>query len=126
MVLDGVVGAPGQHLGHLGPLAAVRSVRQEQDPLLVQHPLHLQDVRVQVVVPALAALLAQAPLHEFSDEGPALRAVLLDEPAHQVVLLLAPGLLPQELGFVIVGLEVGIVVVLLGQLLLVDFLHHSN
>ena len=126
MVFDGVIGSPGQHLGHFGPLVAVGGVGEEQDPLLVRHPFYLEDAGVEVVVPALAALLAQAPLHEFSDEGPALRAVLLDEPAHQVVLLLAPRLLPQELGFVIVGLEVGIVVVVLGQLLLVDFLHHSN
>jgi hypothetical protein len=68
VVLDGVVSASGQHLGHLCPLAAVGRVRQEQDPLLVQHPLHLQDVRVQVVVPPLPALLPQPPLHELSDK----------------------------------------------------------
>ena len=125
MVLDGVVGAPGQHLGHLGPLAAVRSVRQEQDPLLVQHPLHLQDVRVQVVVPALAALLPQPPLHELRDEGPPLRTVLLHQLADQVVLLLRPGFLAQKFGPVVVGLGNGVVIILLWHFLLVGLLDHS-
>lgn len=101
-------------------------MRQEQNPLLVGHPFYLEDAGVEVVVPALAALLAQPPLHEFSDEGPALGTVLLDQSPHQIVLLLAPRLLPQKLGFIIVRLEVGIVVVVLGQLLFVDFLDHSN
>lgn len=125
MVLDGVVGAPGQHLGHLGPLAAVRSVRQEQDPLLVQHPLHLQDVRVQVVVPTLAALLPQPPLHELRDEGPPLRTVLLHQLADQVVLLLRPGFLAQKFGPVVVGLGNGVVIILLWHFLLVGLLDHS-
>jgi hypothetical protein len=124
VVLDGVVGASGQHLGHFGPLAAVGGVGEEEDPLLMQHPLHLQDGRVQVVVPPLATLLAQTALDELGDEGPPLRTVLLDELAHQAVLLLRPGLLSQEFGLRVVGLHGGVVVVLLGHRLLLGLLHH--
>ena len=124
MVLDGVVGASGQHLGHFGPLVAVGGVREEQDPLLVRHPLDLEDAGVEVVVPAFAALLAQPPLHELGDEGPPLRPVLLHQFPHQVVLLLRPGLLPQESRPVVVRLRHRVVVIVLRLLLLVALLHH--
>ena len=104
MVLDRVVSAPRQHLRHLCPLAPVGRVSQEQDPLLVQHPLHLQDARVQVVVPPLPALLPQPPLHELGNEGPPLRTILLDKLADQVILFLRPRLFPEKFGPVVVGL----------------------
>jgi hypothetical protein len=78
MILDGVISPSGQHLGHLSPLASVCGVREEEDPLLVQHPFDLQDGGVQVVVPPLSALLPQASLDELGDEGPPLWAVLFD------------------------------------------------
>lgn len=78
MILDGVISPSGQHLGHLGPLAAVCGVREEEDPLLMQHPFNLQDGGVQVVVPPLTALLPQPPFDELGDEGPTLWAVLFD------------------------------------------------
>lgn len=77
MIFDGVVSASGQHLGHFRPLVAVGSVRQKEDPFFMGHPLHFEDAGIEVVVPALSALLPQSSLHEFSDEGPALRPILL-------------------------------------------------
>lgn len=117
MVLNGVVGSADEHLGHLGPLVAVGGVGQEEDPLLMVHPLLLADAGVQVVVPALPALLAQPALDRLGDEGPSLGAVLLDQFTNQIVLSLSPGLLLEESEAVGV-LLVGVTVVLLGDLLL--------
>lgn len=78
MILDGVISPSGQHLRHLGPLAPVGSMREEEDPLLMQHPLHLQDRGVEVVVPPLPALLPQPSLDKLGNERPPLGTVLLD------------------------------------------------
>jgi hypothetical protein len=78
VVLDGVVGSAGEHLGHFCPLIAVGGVREEEHPFLVGHPLDLEDAGVEVVVPPLPALLPQPSLHELRDERPPLRSVLLD------------------------------------------------
>lgn len=66
------------------------SVRQEEDPLFVEHPLNLEDAGVKVVVPALAALFAEASLHELGYEGPALGTVLFDELSYKIILLFCP------------------------------------
>lgn len=102
MIFDGVISSSREHLGHLCPFVAVGGVRKEKDPLLMRHPLDLQDAGIEVVVPPLATLLPQAPLDELGDEGPALRTVLLDQLANQVVLLLGPRLLPQEARAIVV------------------------
>lgn len=96
MILDGVISPPRKHLRHLGPFTAVGGVGQEEDPLLMQHPLYLQNGGIEVVVPTLSALLPQTALHELSDKGPSLRAILLHEFPHQIVLLLSPRLFSQE------------------------------
>jgi hypothetical protein len=79
------------------------SVGQKQNPFLVAHPLYLQNAGVEVVVPSLATLLSESALDEFGDEGPALRTVLFDQFADQIVLLVSPRLLSEKFGFVIVG-----------------------
>jgi len=124
MILDGVISPPREHLGHLGPFAAVGGVGQEEDPLLMQHPLYFQNGGIEVVVPPLSALLPQTALHELSDEGPSLRAILFYELPHQIVLLLSPRLLSQEFWFLVVGLHDWVSVVLFGDLLFDIFLHH--
>lgn len=78
MVFYRVVGASWEHLSHFCPFVAVSSVCQEKDPLLVRHPLDLENAGVQVVVPALSTLFAQPSFHELRDEGPSLRPILLD------------------------------------------------
>ena len=60
VVLDRVVGAALKHLCDLGPLVVDDAVHQEQDPLFLFVPVDLLDAGVEVVVPALAALLAHA------------------------------------------------------------------
>ena len=125
MVFDGVVGPADEHLGHLCPFVAVSGVGEEEDPLFVVHPFLLADAGVEVVMPALPALLAQAALDGLGDEGPPLGAVLLDQPADQTILGLRPGLLLEEsepIGVLLVGVSV----VLLGDLLLVYFFYHHQ
>ena len=58
VVLDGVVRATLEHLCDLCPLIADYAVHQEKDPLFLLVPVDLLDAGVQVVVPALATLLA--------------------------------------------------------------------
>jgi hypothetical protein len=82
VVFYGVVRATWKHLGHLRPFVAVGSVSQEKDPLLLRHPLHFKNARVEMVVPSLPTLLPQSALHEPSDEGPPLRPVLLNQLSH--------------------------------------------
>lgn len=96
MIFDGVIGPTWQHLGHLGPLVPVGSVRQEKNPFFMWHPLHLQDAGVEVIMPSLAALLAESALHELGDEGPALRPILFNKLPDKIVLLLSPGLFLKE------------------------------
>mmetsp|Transcript_23593 Transcript_23593/g.52987 ORF Transcript_23593/g.52987 Transcript_23593/m.52987 type:complete len:231 (+) Transcript_23593:851-1543(+) len=96
VVLHVVVCAAGQALGDLGPLIAQFLVRFGHDPLLLLCPVGLVDMRVEVVVPALAALLARAArdavlLGEvLGDKGPALGAVLGDHGADGLVLVARP------------------------------------
>ena len=51
-------------------------------------PTFFADVRVEVVVPPLAALLADAPGEVLGDEAPVLGAVLHHEFNHEVVFFL--------------------------------------
>ena len=60
MVFDGVVSAPFQQFGDLSPAVAHSPVCQEKDPLFPVSPLVFVYVGTQMVVPSLAALLADA------------------------------------------------------------------
>jgi hypothetical protein len=76
MVLNRVISPPGKHFGHLRPLISMSSMCQKENPLLMRHPFNLKNIWVEVIMPSLTALLPQAPLDEFSNEGPSLRTVL--------------------------------------------------
>jgi hypothetical protein len=65
-------------------------VRADQDLVLLLAPALLLDAGVELVVPALAALLAGPPGEVRRDERPAPRAVLPHEGRDHVVLLLGP------------------------------------
>ena len=60
MVFYGVVGPALELSGEVSPLVAHVLVEEEEEPLLVQTPLFLVYVRVEVVVPSFPALLADA------------------------------------------------------------------
>lgn len=52
------------------------------DPVLLLSPRCLLHLWVQVVVPALTALLADTPLQVLGDDRPALGSILLDQLDH--------------------------------------------
>lgn len=58
MILDGVVSAAIQVLCDLCPSVPQGLVSEEEEPLLMVTPVLLLDIRIEVVVPSLAALLA--------------------------------------------------------------------
>ena len=60
MVLNRVVCAPFEHLGDLGPLVVHDTVHQKQDPLFLLVPVAFLDAGVEMVVPSLTTLLADA------------------------------------------------------------------
>lgn len=60
MVLDGIIGAARKMLSNFSPAVAEGLMRQVQQPFFVVGPLLLLDRRVQMVVPPLSALLADA------------------------------------------------------------------
>ena len=62
MVLDGVVRPSGDELGNLSPLVAPLLVRVVDDPVLFFGPSGFLDLRIEVVVPALPALLPDPAL----------------------------------------------------------------
>jgi len=95
VVLDGVVGATFKHLGYLSPLVAVVAVHQIEDPLFLSAPADLLYLRVQVVVPALTALLSDPPREVLGDQSPLLGTVLVDKVKDHAILLLGPGTLDE-------------------------------
>ena len=90
MVLDCVVGAPVQILGDVRPPVAEFAVKLEQHSVLLDGPRILTDVVIEVVVPALPALLAGAAWKVLSHKGPRARAVHVHQAPHHVILVLGP------------------------------------
>ena len=91
VVLDVVVGAARQVLGDLRPPVAVLEMKFQNSLVLLFRPSVLLDVRVQVVVPPLTALLADASGQVLSNLAPVLRTLLLDLVDQLTVFLLGPG-----------------------------------
>jgi hypothetical protein len=81
----------------LTPLVSVVSLQIVQAQVLLMHPLLLVDVGVEVVEPALAALLADAARQLLRDVRPLdfTDSVSLDQRRHHVVLVRLPGTLLQ-------------------------------
>ena len=96
VVLDGVVGAAFEDLGDLSPLVADDAVHQKEDPLFLFIPVNFLDSRVQVVVPALATLLAHAAVQVLRNQRPLLRAIGHHELEHTPVFFGGPGTLHVE------------------------------
>ena len=92
-VLDGVVRAPRQGLGDVGPARAAPRVAPQDDLVLGGRPGQLADVGVQLVVPPLPALLARAARQVRREDGPLARAVALDRAQQELVLGGGPGAL---------------------------------
>ena len=96
VILDRVVCASLEHLSDFCPLVVDDAVHQEQDPLFLLVPVDLLDARVEVVVPALAALLANSAVQVLRDEGPLLWSVGHNQLEDSPVFLRRPGSLDVE------------------------------
>ena len=98
IVLDAVVAPAVEELGDVGPLVTEHLVRIEDDLLFEVVDWRLLDARVQMVVPALSALLSRPAAYLvltgqlLSDERPPLGAVPSDQVDDGVVLRLVPQL----------------------------------
>ena len=90
VVFDGIVGSTGEVLGDLSPFVSVLEVARKEGFFLLARPGTLVDHGVELVVPALAALLAVAPLEVRTDDTPPASAELGDQSPHLLVLLGGP------------------------------------
>lgn len=68
-----------QQLGDVCPTVSQQSVGLTDDVVLLQRPATLLHCRVQMVVPALAALLPITTVQVLGDERPALHTVLVNQ-----------------------------------------------
>lgn len=71
-----------EQLGDLGPAVSQHAVGFVDDEILLCGPGGLLHVRVEVVVPALAALLPQSPLQVFGHRGPLFITVFIYQLDH--------------------------------------------
>ena len=78
IVLDGVIAAAQQHSSDLSPAISDGLVQDEEDPVLLHCPVRFLEEGVQLVVPALTALLSSAVFHLFGHLLPLMRAHGLD------------------------------------------------
>ena len=84
VVLDGILCAPVDDLGNVCPAVAHALVLGDELGLLALAPGVPLDVGPQLVVPALATLLADAPREVLGDDGPVALAMLTYQPVQQV------------------------------------------
>ena len=76
--------------GDLAPARLILEVEADDPRVLLQRPLLLDDVRVQMVMPALSALLADATRQLIGNLGPVFCAVGEDETCQLGVFFLGP------------------------------------
>lgn len=93
VILYMVIGATVQKSRDFGPPVAEFLVKFEDLLVLFLGPPILLDVGVEVIVPALAALLSDASLNVMSDLAPILSTVDAHHIDETAVLLLRPGTL---------------------------------
>ena len=77
VVLDGVVRAALQVLSNDGPLVFVHAILNVENELFLETPIVLFDPWIQMVVPALTALLADTAWQVVGDVGPLLCSIAL-------------------------------------------------
>ena len=90
VVLYVVVGASGEVFRYLGPAVPILEVELEDARILLLSPSILLDIGVQMVVPALPALLADAARQVLSNLAPVLSAALLHLVDQLAILLFCP------------------------------------
>ena len=77
-------------LCHLTPPRIILEIKLDNEQVLLQCPLLLDHVRVKVMMPALAALLANAPWECCCDLSPILGTIGEHELSQEVIFLFGP------------------------------------
>ena len=90
MILNSVVSATLKDFRDLGPLVAIVTMHQVQDPFFFFAPSNLLDLRVEVIMPTLTALLANASREMLCNQSPLLRPILVNQVKNHTVLILSP------------------------------------
>jgi hypothetical protein len=79
MILDCVVSTTFEDFGDLSPLISVVPVHQVQYPFFLATPSNLLDLWVEMIVPALTALLSYSARKVFCDQGPLLWSIFVNK-----------------------------------------------
>lgn len=100
-VLDGVVGAALDLLRNFGPFVSELGVELQNFAVLLSSPLLLGEVGVQVIDPALTALLADAARHKLGNLGPVAAADLTHDDLEALVLVGGPPVALEQLALIV-------------------------
>ena len=92
-VLDVIVCPPWQEFGDLRPFIAVLPVSRDDLQVLLVGPLILLDIRVQMIMPSLTALLADSSWQGLGYLAPVLRTIPMHLFDELLVFIVAPGTL---------------------------------
>ena len=95
MIFDCVIGSSIQYFGYLSPLVARASMKKEEDPLLFEAPSYFLNLRIQMVVPSLTALLPNTSGKVLRNLSPLLWSMCLHQLKHQSIFLFCPWSLHQ-------------------------------
>ena len=79
IILDRVVWAAEDHIAYLSPAVHGTPLEDKENPALFETPCSFLEERVQLVVPALAALLARPFRDGLGDEFPLARSYVGDK-----------------------------------------------
>ena len=79
IILDRVVWAAENHITDFGPAVHGTPLEDKENPALFETPCSFLEERVQLVVPALAALLARPFRDGLGDEFPLARSYVGDK-----------------------------------------------
>lgn len=90
VVLNRVVRAAKQQFGYFRPLVAKLLVRVENYAVLLFSPFTVFNIRIQMVMPPLSALLADPAVQFGRDETPVFSAVLVHEVDDGLVFFFCP------------------------------------
>jgi hypothetical protein len=90
-----IICTPFKEFGNFSPFIAYPFVVKEENPLFLLTPAYLFDLRIQVIMPALPALLPDATREMLSDLSPLLRSMQMNQLNHESILLFSPWTLDQ-------------------------------
>lgn len=89
-VLNGIVSAAGQRLSNGAPLVAELLVHGQDDVVLARGPILLTELRIELIDPTLARLLARPVRQVRGDQRPVARAEVVHQMVQMAVFVQTP------------------------------------